>query len=54
MNIGPAELFILFLILCIYVVVPAVLIFVVILFYQRLKKIEDQLRSLEEKMSGTP
>jgi hypothetical protein len=52
MGIGPTELF-LFLISFIRIVIPALLIIFVILFYRRLKKIEERLRLLEEKMSET-
>ncbi len=53
MSIGPSELtIVLLLVLILYVAVPALLIFVVILFYRRLKEIEEHLQSIEEKIGG--
>jgi hypothetical protein len=54
MSISPSELtIVLLLVLILYVAVPALLIFVVILFYRRLKEIEEHLQSIEEKIGGT-
>jgi hypothetical protein len=39
-------------ILIIYVAVPALLIAITVLFYRRLKEIEQRLRSIEEKLNG--
>jgi pilus assembly protein TadC len=52
MNIGPTELIVALVILIIYVGVPALLIVTALLFYRRLKDIEQRLRSIEEKMNG--
>jgi hypothetical protein len=52
MNIGPTELIIILVILIIYVAVPALLIVTTMLFYRRLKEIEQRLRSIEEKING--
>lgn len=53
MSIGPTELsIVLLLVLILYVAIPALLIFVVFLFYRRLKEIEEHLQSIEEKMGG--
>lgn len=52
MSIGPSELIIILVIVSIYVAVPAILIVTTLLFYRRLKEIEQRLRSIEEKMNG--
>jgi hypothetical protein len=52
MNIGPTELIVTLVILIIYVGVPTLLIVTALLFYRRLKDIEQRLRSIEEKMNG--
>jgi len=58
MRIGPTEIFIVFIMVVRYAAIPALLVFVAYLFYRffylKLKTIEARLRSLEEKMSGTP
>jgi hypothetical protein len=52
MSIGPSELIIILVIVIIYVAVPTILIFTALLFYRRLKEIEQRLRSIEEKING--
>jgi hypothetical protein len=52
MDIGPSELIIILVIVIIYVAVPALLFVITILFYRRLREIEQRLRSIEEKMNG--
>jgi nitrate reductase gamma subunit len=52
MSISPSELVIILVIVIIYVAVPAILIVTTLLFYRRLKEIEQRLRSIEEKING--
>jgi hypothetical protein len=53
MSIGPSELIVILVILIIYVAVPALLMVTTMLFYRRLKEIEQRLRSIEAKINGT-
>lgn len=52
MSIGTSELVIILVIVSIYVAVPAILIVTTLLFYRRLKEIEQRLLSMEEKINS--